>query len=159
VQVDDPLRPGPQVQPVHVLSDDAVDDAPGLQLGEGAVPVVGNGAVEAFPSQMTSRPIAFAVLRILQELLEGHGITGGSSITAIVRYPGIGAHPRAGEHDDGAAPEGVCRSIQLGGGGKRPVAKGGSGHQHHPFGCRRHKKLRLQNKQSSFRICFRMLAV
>jgi hypothetical protein len=48
VQVDDPLRPGPQVQPSTFLSDDAVDDAPGLQLGEGAVPLLGMAPSERF---------------------------------------------------------------------------------------------------------------
>ncbi len=62
------MRTGAQVQSVDVLGDDAVDAAADLEGGERAMARVGLRAVEPAPAELAARPVALAVLGVVQEL-------------------------------------------------------------------------------------------
>src|SRR5690606_36989982 len=72
VELDDAGRPGPEVEVVDVLRDDAVHDAGALELREREVPRIRLGAAEPPPTEVRARPVPLARELLPAESFEGH---------------------------------------------------------------------------------------
>ena len=93
---------GAGVQAVHVLRDDAIDSAQLLELDERVVGTVRLGAAHAAPTHVGASPVTLTGGVIVAEFLVGHGtvVVQGSARAAVVGDAGLGAHARAGEHEN-----------------------------------------------------------
>ncbi len=114
VQIDHALGTGSLVQPIDILSDDAVYNPVELEIGERTMTGVRPGCIEAVPAELATRPISLPMLDVAEKLAEGHRRSNRSAFATVIGDPGVCAQAGAGKYCDATPAKDVCYPRDIG---------------------------------------------
>ncbi len=103
VQIHDVAAAGLGMEQVDVLGDHTGNHAGVFERGQRAVARIGQRGVHMAPAEVVARPVPLPKHRVGGELADCHRVARRRVRPAVVGNPGVGGHPRAGQHRHPAA--------------------------------------------------------